>query len=126
MEWGSRRARKSPSIQSISPSKTILRLCAWVLLCFAAAWIWATRDALQAVSTAAVRRTGGSQVVVNYWLRPDNTACVNGAAEFLRQMVQGLPQHIRLGLARGASALLSQPPASRRPLPPTKQRRDLN
>lgn len=88
--------------------------------------VWATRNAPQAVSTAAVRRTGGSQAAVNYWLRADNTACVNGAAEFLRQMVQGLPQHIRLGLARGASALLSQPPASRRPLPPTKQRRDLN
>jgi len=41
--------------------------------------------------------------VANYWLRAGNTACVNGAAEFLRQTVQSLPTHLRVGLVRGDS-----------------------
>lgn len=41
-----------------------------------------------------------SKVVANYWLRSGNTACVNGAAEFLRATVAALPSHIRLGLIR--------------------------
>jgi hypothetical protein len=43
------------------------------------------------------RRTGRGRLIANYWLRSGNTACVNGAAEFLRQTVQGLPTHIRIG-----------------------------
>ena len=42
-----------------------------------------------------------AKLIANYWLRSGNTACVNGAAEFLRQTVQGLPPHIRIGLVRG-------------------------
>ena len=42
-------------------------------------------------------------MIANYWLRPGNTACVNGAAEFLRQSVQSLPSHLRVGLVRGDS-----------------------
>ena len=42
-----------------------------------------------------------SKMVANYWLRSGNTACVNGAPEFLRQTVAALPRHIRLGLVRG-------------------------
>jgi Transposase DDE domain group 1 len=34
-------------------------------------------------------------------LRSGNSACVNGAAEFLRQTVTTLPKHIRISLARG-------------------------
>lgn len=37
-----------------------------------------------------------AKLIANYWLRAGNTACVNGAAEFLRQTVQGLPKHIRI------------------------------
>ena len=41
-----------------------------------------------------------SKVITNYWLRSGNVICVNGAAEFLRVTVAGLPTHIRLGLIR--------------------------
>ncbi len=41
--------------------------------------------------------------IANYWLRSGNTACVNGAAEFLRQTMQALPAHLRVGLVRGDS-----------------------
>jgi hypothetical protein len=40
-------------------------------------------------------------VVANYWLRSGNTVCVNSADEFLRQTVESLPSHIRIGLVRG-------------------------
>lgn len=42
-----------------------------------------------------------SKLVANYWLRPGNTACVTGAAEFLRQTVASMPAHIHVGLVRG-------------------------
>jgi hypothetical protein len=42
-----------------------------------------------------------SKLVANYWLRRGDSACINGAAEFLRQTVASLPAHIRLGLVRG-------------------------
>ncbi len=44
-----------------------------------------------------------AKLIANYWLRAGNTACVNGAAEFLRQTVQALPAHVRVGLVRGDS-----------------------
>ncbi len=43
------------------------------------------------------------RMIANYWLRSGNTACVNGAAEFLRTTVAQLPSHIRLGLLRADS-----------------------
>lgn len=45
----------------------------------------------------------GAKLIANYWRRPGNTAWVNGAVEFLRQTVPGLPAHLRLGLVRGDS-----------------------
>jgi hypothetical protein len=42
-------------------------------------------------------------MIAHYWLRAGNTACVNGAAEFLRQTVTSLPAHLRVGLVRGDS-----------------------
>ncbi len=39
--------------------------------------------------------------MANYWLRAGDAACVNGAAEFLRQTVTSLPAHIRVGFVRG-------------------------
>jgi hypothetical protein len=42
-----------------------------------------------------------AKLIANYWLRSGNSACVNGAAEFLRQTVKGLPKHFRLQLVRG-------------------------
>jgi hypothetical protein len=47
--------------------------------------------------------------VAGYWLRSGNTACVNGAAEFLRQTVQGLPAHVRIGLVRADSGFGAEP-----------------
>lgn len=41
-----------------------------------------------------------ARLVANYWLRSGNTVCVNSADEFLRQTVQRLPSHIRIGLVR--------------------------
>jgi hypothetical protein len=42
-----------------------------------------------------------TKLVANYWLRSGDSACANGAAEFLRLTVQAMPVHIRLGLVRG-------------------------
>jgi hypothetical protein len=42
-----------------------------------------------------------AKLIANYWLRSGNSACVNGAAEFLRQTVNGLPKHIQVQLVRG-------------------------
>src|SRR5438105_1492971 len=42
-----------------------------------------------------------AKLIANYWLRSGNSACVNGAAEFLRQTVSGLPKHIEVQLVRG-------------------------
>lgn len=42
-----------------------------------------------------------AKLIANYQLRSGNTACVNGAAEFLRETVSSLPKHIRVHLVRG-------------------------
>ena len=44
-----------------------------------------------------------AKLVTNFWLRQGNSACVNGAAHFLRATLQGLPKHIRIGLLRADS-----------------------
>jgi Transposase DDE domain group 1 len=44
-----------------------------------------------------------AQMIAGYWLRSGDTSCANGAAEFLRQTVQDLPHHIRIGLVRADS-----------------------
>jgi hypothetical protein len=62
-----------------------------------------TRQGLKPCHRSLIAGLAESKLIANYWLRPGNTACVNGAAEFLRQTVQGLPTHIRIGLVRGDS-----------------------
>jgi len=42
-----------------------------------------------------------SKLIANYWLRRGDSPCANGAAEFLRQTVTGMPAHIRIKLLRG-------------------------
>jgi hypothetical protein len=42
-----------------------------------------------------------AKMAAGYWLRRGDSACVNGAAEFLRQTVPGLPSPICLGRVRG-------------------------
>ena len=60
-----------------------------------------TRHGLKPCHRPLIAALAESQLVANYWLRPGNTACVSGAAEFLRQTVASLPTHIRVGLVRG-------------------------
>ena len=60
-----------------------------------------TRHGLKPCHRPLIAALAESQLVANYWLRPGNTACVTGAAEFLRQTVASLPTHIRVGLVRG-------------------------
>lgn len=60
-----------------------------------------TRQGLKPCHRPLIAALAESQLVANYWLRPGNTACVTGAAEFLRQTVASLPTHIRVGLVRG-------------------------
>jgi hypothetical protein len=62
-----------------------------------------TRRGLKPCHRPLIAGLAEAKVIANYWLRAGNTACVNGAAEFLRQTVQGLPTHIRIGLVRGDS-----------------------
>jgi hypothetical protein len=60
-----------------------------------------TKRGLKPCHRPLVAGLAQAKQVVNYWLRSGNTACANGAAEFLRQTVKGLPKHIRLQLVRG-------------------------
>jgi len=53
------------------------------------------------VPSAADRRFGRKQTYRHYWLRRGDSPCANGAAEFLRQTVTGMPAHIRIKLLRG-------------------------
>lgn len=60
-----------------------------------------TKQGLKPCHRPLIAGLAEAKLIVNYWLRPGNTACVNGAAEFLRQTVRSLPCHIRIGLVRG-------------------------
>jgi hypothetical protein len=60
-----------------------------------------TKGGLKPCHRPLVAGLAQAKLVANYWLRSGNSACVNGAAEFLRQTVNGLPKHIRLQLVRG-------------------------
>jgi hypothetical protein len=62
-----------------------------------------TRQGLKPCHRPLIAALAESKLIANYWLRSGNTACVNGAAEFLRATVAGLPTHIRLGLVRADS-----------------------
>jgi len=60
-----------------------------------------TRHGLKPCHRPLIAALAESKLVANYWLRPGNTACVSGAAEFLRQTLARLPSHVRVGLVRG-------------------------
>ena len=62
-----------------------------------------TRQGLKPCHRPLMAGLAEAKLIAQYWLRPGNTACVNGAAEFLRQTVTSLPSHIRVGLVRGDS-----------------------
>ena len=60
-----------------------------------------TKGGLKPCHRPLVAGLAQAKLIANYWLRSGDSACVNGAAEFLRQTVNGLPKHIRLQLVRG-------------------------
>lgn len=60
-----------------------------------------TRQGLKPCHRPLIAALAQAKMVAGYWLRRGDSACVNGAAEFLRQTVQGMPLHIRIGLVRG-------------------------
>lgn len=48
-----------------------------------------------------------AKVVVNFWLRPGNTATINNALGFVSELLSRLPHHIRLRLVRADSGFCS-------------------
>ena len=62
-----------------------------------------TRVGLKPCHRPLVAALAEAKMLAGYWLRRGDSACVNGAAEFLRQTVSSLPKHIRIGLVRGDS-----------------------
>lgn len=62
-----------------------------------------TRHGLKPCHRPLIAGLAEAKMIAHYWLRSGNSACVNGAAEFLRQTVSQLPKHIRIGLVRGDS-----------------------
>jgi hypothetical protein len=62
-----------------------------------------TRQGLKPCHRPLIAALAEPKMIAGYALRSGNTACVNGAAEFLRQSVQRLPAQVRVGLVRGDS-----------------------
>lgn len=60
-----------------------------------------TRQGLKPCHRPLIAGLAEAKLIAHYGLRSGNSACVNGAAEFLRQTVTALPHHIRIGLVRG-------------------------
>jgi len=59
-----------------------------------------TKQGLKPCHRPLLAALAEAKLVANFWLRQGNSACVNGAANFLRATLQGLPPHIRIGLLR--------------------------
>jgi hypothetical protein len=62
-----------------------------------------TRQGLKPCQRPLVAALAESKMIAGYWLRSGNTACVNGAAEFLRTTLLNLPSQIQIGLVRADS-----------------------
>lgn len=67
-----------------------------------------TRKGLKPCHRPIVAALAEPKLVANFWLRPGNTACVSGAAAFLRNTMAGLPAQVRLGLLRADSGFASE------------------
>jgi hypothetical protein len=59
-----------------------------------------TKQGLKPCHRPLIAAVAEAKLVVNFWLRPGNSVCANGAANFLRATLQELPAHIRIGLLR--------------------------
>lgn len=62
-----------------------------------------TRQGLKPCHRPLIAALAEGKLIAGYALRRGDSSCANGAAEFLRQTVSGLPAHIRIGLVRGDS-----------------------
>lgn len=62
-----------------------------------------TRRGLKPCQRPLIAAVAEAKMIAGYALRSGNTACVNGAAEFLRTTLARLPAHVRVGLVRGDS-----------------------
>jgi len=62
-----------------------------------------TRQGLKPCHRPLIAALAETKMIAGYALRSGNTACVNGAAEFLRQTLRRLPAQVRVGLVRGDS-----------------------
>lgn len=60
-----------------------------------------TRQGLKPCHRPLIAALAEGKLIAGYALRRGDSACANGAAEFLRQTVAGLPAHVRVGLVRG-------------------------
>jgi len=60
-----------------------------------------TRQGLKPCHRPLIAALAESKLIANYWLRRGDSACANGAAEFLRQTVASLPTHLPIKLVRG-------------------------
>ena len=60
-----------------------------------------TRQGLKPCHRPLIAALAQSKLIANYWLRRGDSPCANGAPEFLRQTLEGLPAHIRIKLVRG-------------------------
>jgi hypothetical protein len=71
-----------------------------------------TRPGLKPGHRPLIAGLAEAQLIARYWLRSGNSACVNGAAEFLRRTVTGLPRIFASGWC--AATRVSATPACRR------------
>ena len=62
-----------------------------------------TRQGLKPCHRPLVGVLAEQKVVVHYWLRRGDSACVNNAGNFIGQCLDQLPAHIHVGLVRGDS-----------------------
>jgi len=60
-----------------------------------------TRQGLKPCHRPLIAALAEGKLIAGYALRRGDSPCANGAAEFLRQTVAGLPAHLRVGLVRG-------------------------
>jgi Transposase DDE domain group 1 len=60
-----------------------------------------TRQGLKPCHRPLIAALAEAKLIAGYALRRGDSACANGAAEFLRQTVAGLPAHVRVGLVSG-------------------------
>ena len=62
-----------------------------------------TRRGLKPCHRPLIAALAAPKMIAGYALRSGNTACVNGAAEFLCATLARLPAQVRVGLVRGDS-----------------------